>query len=150
MKTPPLIFLVSCVKSKLDAPAPAEDLYTSIWFRAARQFVERQNAQWFILSAKYGLVSPDTVIEPYEQTLNKMDVAARKAWSADLYQQSRGYLGLPESRIVFLAGLRYREFIIDRLAADGYRTDAPLARLGIGSQVRWLQTTTHYNTGEGK
>ena len=31
-----MIYLVSCVKGKLTAPAPAHELYQSIWFRAAR------------------------------------------------------------------------------------------------------------------
>ena len=35
------IYLVACVKGKLPRPAPAKDLYTSPWFRKARQYVEQ-------------------------------------------------------------------------------------------------------------
>ena len=35
------IYLVACVKRKLPRPAPARDLYTSDWFRKARQYVEQ-------------------------------------------------------------------------------------------------------------
>ena len=36
----------------------------------------------FILSAKYGLLSTDTIIDPYEQTLKNMKSAERHQWSA--------------------------------------------------------------------
>jgi hypothetical protein len=71
-------YLVSCVKGKLTGPAPAGDLYQSLWFCAARAFVEKQNAAWFILSAKYGLVSPDRIVAPYEMTLNRSTSGERR------------------------------------------------------------------------
>lgn len=73
------LVLVSCVKNKLSNPAAARDLYTSDWFRKVRTLIEAQGASWFILSALHGLVHPDTVIEPYELTLNTMRVAERRA-----------------------------------------------------------------------
>jgi hypothetical protein len=48
--------LVSCVKDKLDHPAPAKDLYTSDLFRKARGYAERVGVPWFILSSEHGLV----------------------------------------------------------------------------------------------
>ena len=57
--TPKPIYLVACVAAKLDRPAPARDLYTSPWFQKARAYVERQGGQWFVLSAKHGLIAPD-------------------------------------------------------------------------------------------
>ena len=75
------LYLVSCVGQKLSVPAPAADLYTSAWFRKARSYVAESGEPWFILSAKYGLVHPDKVIEPYDVTLNTMPVADRREWA---------------------------------------------------------------------
>ena len=75
------IGLVSCVKSKLDRAALAEDLYTSALFRGARHTVERSCDRWYILSALNGLVPPDRVLEPYEVTVSNASVAKRRPWA---------------------------------------------------------------------
>src|SRR3546814_2942975 len=67
--SPSPVFLVACVAAKLDRPAPARDLYASPWFQKARAYVERQGGAWFILSAKHGLIAPETVIARYDETL---------------------------------------------------------------------------------
>ena len=43
--------------------------------------VEASEARWFVLSALYGLVTPDTEIAPYDYTLNTVGIAERKAWA---------------------------------------------------------------------
>jgi hypothetical protein len=68
----PTIALVACVSKKNTTPMPARDLYISAWFRKASMYAARVADRWYILSAKYGLVAPDTMIKPYDETLNKM------------------------------------------------------------------------------
>jgi len=63
------ICLVSCVWPKRATTALAKDLYRSDWFLKARACAESAGSCWFILSAEYGLVHPDEMIEPYEMTL---------------------------------------------------------------------------------
>src|SRR6266545_8383566 len=75
------VYLVSCVSKKRTNPSPARDLYISDWFLKARDYVESTHSPWFILSAEYGLVSPDQVLAPYERTLNTMSKAERNAWA---------------------------------------------------------------------
>ena len=75
------ICLVSCVSVKGATPAAAKDLYQSSWFRKARLFVESIGSDWFILSAKHGLVHPDNMIAPYEHTLNTMGASERRDWA---------------------------------------------------------------------
>lgn len=75
----------------------AKDLYISDWFVKARAYVEQAGDEWFILSAEYGLVSPETVIAPYERTLNTMGIAERRAWgsmySGSFSQNSQALIG---------------------------------------------------------
>lgn len=129
-------YLVSCVGKKRTAPAPARDLYISEWFTRARKLAEATGSNWFILSARFGLVPPDQVIAPYDVTLNDTPIAARRAWAADVQKQID--VALPRGgRCVVLAGARYREFLIDFLA-DRYDVDVPMRGLAIGQQLRWL------------
>ena len=81
------LYLVSCVSKKLQHAAPARDLYRSTWFVLVRRLIERERAPWYILSAKHGLVHPDAVIAPYDQSLNTMRVADRRDWAARVKSQ---------------------------------------------------------------
>jgi hypothetical protein len=65
------VVLLSCVKSKLTHCCRAGDMYTSPLFRKMMAYAESlRPKRIFILSAKYGLLRPDDLIEPYEQTLH--------------------------------------------------------------------------------
>ncbi|MFI9528016.1 DUF6884 domain-containing protein [Micromonospora rosaria] len=60
------VVIVPCGTAKLDRPAPAGCLYTGSYHRACRRVADRIGGRLVILSARHGLVTPDTVIEPYE------------------------------------------------------------------------------------
>ncbi len=136
------LYLISCVSGKLSTPAPAKDLYTSDWFRKARAYVERKDQPWFILSAKHGLVHPDTVIARYEKTLNFMPVAERRAWARMVLAEVEPHLAGVGS-VVFLAGQRYREFLEPALCDRGIAVIVPMAGLRIGEQLSWLGQGPH-------
>lgn len=66
-----------------------------------------------------------------------LGVADRRRWAervlADLAPLAAGYPG-----VVFLAGQRYREFLVPALEAQGIMCSAPMARLAQGEQLAWL------------
>ena len=131
------VYWVTCVKTKRSSKAPAEDLYISDWFSKARALVASTGAPWFILSAKYGLVSPNQVITPYELTLNEMLIANRRRWADEILEKFRKQIPRP-TRIVMFAGARYREFLKPRLEAMGIEVDVPMEGLPFGKQLSWL------------
>ncbi len=131
------IGLISCVSKKGESAAPAKELYDSALFTKSREFVEQHCDDWYILSAKYGLVSPSEVIEPYEETLNtkssrERDEWAEKVWNV-LHQRLR-----QDDRVTILAGERYRERLLPLITAHGCHIDVPMQGLGIGRQLQWL------------
>jgi hypothetical protein len=131
------VYLVSCVSQKREQACAARDLYVSDWFRKARRFAEASGCPWYVLSAKHGLVAPDQVIAPYEQTLNTTRAADRRAWGERVAAQLAE--AAPDlSRVVFLAGGRYREFLAPHLAGRGVEVSVPLEGLRIGEQLSWL------------
>lgn len=131
------IALVSCVSSKLPCAAAARDLYTSPLFAKSRQYAETHADKWYILSAKYGLVVPERIIEPYEKTLNTMPKEERKAWSHKVLVQLT-HSTSPSDQIIFLAGERYREDLEHELINRGYSVSTPMRGLSIGRQLQWL------------
>jgi len=135
------IALVSCAKRKRDIGSPARDLYVSPLFRAQRRYAERVADQWYILSAKHGLLKPTQVIYPYDITLNQMTPDERRAWAKRVSRQlikivPRG------ARVIILAGRRYRDAVEPFLRACGTSVSVPLEGLAIGKQLRKLKQLT--------
>lgn len=137
------IGLVGCVKSKLTVPAPARDLYTSTLFIGRRQFVEASCDRWFILSAKHGVVDPETILEPYDETLKTAGRAARRAWS----QRVLSALDLELGQINGLcfethAGAEYLDYgVTDGLRSRGATVENPTQGLRIGRQLSFYAGT---------
>lgn len=140
------VYLVSCVSQKQDHACEARELYVSAWFRKARRVAEVAGCPWFILSAEHGLVAPDQLIAPYERTLKTLRVADRRAWAERVAAQLA--VAVPElSQVVFLAGKRYREFLVGHLDGRGVEVSVPMERLRIGEQMRWLSDYTPHSFG---
>lgn len=71
------IVVISCGKTKNQVPlCESKEAYTGKSFRMKRKFAETSKLPWFILSAKYGLLRPETIIDPnYDKTIkNKTDI----------------------------------------------------------------------------
>lgn len=76
-------FVVPCAAAKRDRPAPARSLYVSGHFRLVLAAAEAEAAattrdlgtpaRVWILSARHGLVDPDTVLAPYDVTIGGPD-----------------------------------------------------------------------------
>jgi len=57
-------YFIACSATKLPHPAPAGELYTGQAFKAAREIAKLQGFAFWILSAKHGLIHPDTISAP--------------------------------------------------------------------------------------
>ena len=129
--------LISCVGKKRPNAAEAKELYDSALFAKSRKFVEQRCDSWFILSAKYGLVDPTHVIEPYEETLNTKSRRERDQWTDRVWATLRHRLR-PDDRVTILAGERYRKNLVRLITEYGCHVDVPMKGLGIGRQLQWL------------
>ena len=116
---------------------PGIDLYISPWFKRARTYVESTKQPWFILSAKYGLVCPNSEILPYAKTLNSMSKERQCEWANDVLTDLELRIAEIDS-IYILAGQKYREFLEPNLRKCGVNVYVPMAGLGIGRQLSWL------------
>lgn len=134
------IALVACVGKKADEPQPARELYRSTWFVGARLYAEQTCDRWFILSAKHGLLSPDAMVAPYDETLSKVSKAERSAWARGVLAQLALERIAPDATMVVLAGLVYREHL--HRALPGMYVEVPMQGLGIGEQLAWLKKHT--------
>ncbi len=135
--------LIGCVKEKSSRGGPARNVYASPLWGFRREYAERRAVPWFILSAKYGLLAPDTHIEPYDLALADLSPPERRAWSRDVLDQFKDVTrDLAEKTIEVHAGKLYIEFGLEQgLLQAGAKVSRPLAHIpGIGSQIRWYKT----------
>ena len=139
------VVLIACVSRKLDIETRAEDLYASDLFEKCLAFARSLKASPYILSAKHGLLQLDDRIEKYDETLKDKSVAERRAWSQNV-MKSLAHVVSRGDRVTFLAGQKYREFLLEPLRAFGAAISIPLEGLSIGNQLKWLgNTIVHRN-----
>ena len=140
------VILVGCSKVKARARCEAQWLYVSPLFRKsalwARKEVARGHADgWLILSAKWGVLSPDDLVDPYEKRLGELDRAGRERWAAQAWGQlgeRTGERARELLELVILAGRAYVEPLRPGADRRGVRLVEPLAGLQIGERIGWL------------
>jgi len=112
------------------------DLYTSSLFRLSYMFANQLSPDGiFILSAKYGLVRPEQIIEPYDATLVKMSFKDVKLWAQSVLKDLRVYSDLNNDHFIILAGQSYRKYLINELSSYAI----PMLGLRIGEQLQYLK-----------
>lgn len=135
------IYVLGCVSSKRKGKHPAKDLYSSDLFAKERLYIELlerkfgHKLRWFILSAEYGLLHPDEVIESYDRVMTPTRAkemtegdSSRKKW--------KELVGKPYPKsIVCLCGRNYRCFLENVFAGVrivNFYSDQDGKPLGIG------------------
>ena len=130
------IVLISCSSKKLSEKSKAKEIYSSDLFKKNLEYAILLNPdRVYILSAKYGLLDLEEEIEPYNVTLNKMNKEGRKKWSQNVIEELKNVGNLEKDKIIFLAGHKYREFLIPEIK----NYEIPLKGLGIGKQLKFLK-----------
>jgi hypothetical protein len=87
----------------------------------------------------HGLIAPAQIIDPYEMTLNRMSRQDRGEWARRVLDRL-----LPRARdfekVVFFAGVRYREHLIGPIRQSGLPVEVPMEGLSQGRQLAWLDS----------
>ena len=129
------IVLISCVSKKRASRSKASDLYISPLFKKnLRYALKLEPDEIFILSAKYGLVSLNEEIEPYDLTLNTMPAKEVKAWSERVLKDLARLADLQHDKFIFLTGSKYRKYLLQHLK----HVEIPFEGLTIGRQLQRL------------
>lgn len=123
------VVLVACCGKKKKGSWTAGEIYQSELFLKSKAWAEKNGDRWGILSAKYGLIWPDQVIEDYDVTLNEMPSSDRKVWGERVRCQLEPIRG---EKLIVLAGNKYCEW------TNGFDVERPMEGLGIGQQLQWL------------
>jgi cytoplasmic iron level regulating protein YaaA (DUF328/UPF0246 family) len=132
------IALLSCTQRKQTYPCMAQDMYVpSQLFRKAKEYVlKNEYDAWFILSAKYGLLQPNTLIEPYNVSIMDLKKDEIVKWSERITKQLLEY---PVTQVDVFAGSKYRQYLLPLLEKCNIVFRVPLKGLGIGQQLKYFK-----------
>ena len=98
--------IISCKAGKQSYKCSVREMYwPSALFRKQVEFVENHYSSWAVLSAKYGLVFPTDIIEPYNLTLTSnhnntmimsnyesLSSSQKKEWAENIKESLLSYL----------------------------------------------------------
>lgn len=135
------IGLISCVKTKRDEIAAPRYLYTSPYFEKMRDYAEQNHDDWWILSAKHGLLSPDAdPIEPYDETLSDAKATQKREWAETVAKQlDEEELLSGDVTLVLHAGKDYYEELLPLIEDRAVSVEIPTEGLGIGDKQAWYK-----------
>lgn len=130
------IYLISCVNMKEKIPCKAKNLYISPLFKKSLLYAKNNKAdKIYILSAKYGLLDIDEVVEPYDLTLNQMSKNEIEIWNDKVLSQLKSKTNLSSDNFIILAGKNYYQGLLQYI--NNYHL--PLQNLGIGERLSFLE-----------
>ena len=131
------IALISCTKSKQGYTCPAIEMYTkSPLFRYKLCYCKKIGVdKIFILSAKYHLLEPETIIEDYDLTLNNFNNEEKIKWSKIVLKDLKNKTDLKNDEFILLAGKNYVNYLLDYLPNNFN----PVEGLGLGKQLGFFK-----------
>lgn len=136
LRPPSGLVVVGCVAGKGREPARARELYCSPLWDRRRAYAEASGLPWLIYSAWHGLVEPDQVIAPYEESLAKG--RDRKRRSRRLARPAAAEIARKGAKLVELhMGADYYRDLKAELEARGVHVVLPLGVRAIGEQLAW-------------
>lgn len=131
-----MIALISCTSRKKPYRCEARELYSeSPRFRLAYELAKLASNKIFILSAKYGLIPEDMVIEPYNETLKEKGSQERHNWAIKVLNELNKAVNTKEDDFIILAGEIYNENLLPHLSKHWF----PLKGKALGECIPELE-----------
>jgi hypothetical protein len=129
----PLV-IIPCGAAKRDYPCEAHEMYVGTYFRACLRWalsVTRPD-RVLILSAKYGLLPLQQVIDPYDVTFGRDNSVTKD----DVRRQATAMGLRAETDVLVAAGKRYVEVV---KAVWPTAVNVVDGKGGMGHQISWLK-----------
>jgi len=135
------IVLLSCTKSKLSKPSPAQELYSaSPMFQKTLEYGKALKPdKMYILSAKHHLVPLQKELAPYDKTLKEMPKDEKEKWGEETVKQMKSAgINLEKDQFVFLTGAEYMKPFSKYIPEDNI--EKPMEGKRFGERLKWLNS----------
>lgn len=129
------IIVVGCTKKKKPYPCIASEMYSeSVLFSKTVAYIESYyKSEYVILSAKYGIIKPTVIINPYDSTTSDIfRCTGQYSWMRkDVARELFDY-----DKIIAFCGQDYIKML--RIALPNKCIIEPLKGMGIGQRLQFL------------
>jgi hypothetical protein len=132
------VVLISCSKKKKQTKDAASDLYTSPRFRLSRNLADHLKLQYFVVSAKHGLLAPTEMIEPYDSSLELFNDEQRISWAKDIRDRLLS-VSTEMTHVVLLTADKYAEPLRDAFNKTNISVMLPLYGLPTATRLFLLK-----------
>jgi hypothetical protein len=135
------IVLLSCTKSKLSKPSPAQELYSaSPMFQKTLEYGKALKPdKMYILSAKHHLVPLQKELAPYDKTLKEMPKDEKEKWGEETVKQMKSAgINLEKDQFVFLTGAEYMKPFSKYIPEENI--EKPMEGKRFGERLKWLNS----------
>ena len=129
-----MIIIISCGKQKLEGRAKAKDIYIGSLYHQKLEYVRTlyPKHEFYIISAKHGLIHQDVVISSYDRVL-PYSTEGYQDWLDLITKQLQDFDSKEE--VLFLGGTRYYVPVDEYFTGKKY---APLLGKMIGEGKAYL------------
>lgn len=132
------IGLVAAPKRQRGSISRATEQYdVSPVFRRARDYCDRTFGEWYILSTRYHLLSPQQVIGPGEPVLHALPLEERTQWAECVAASLRERCARSAEPLTFMLYASQRTADLLVRAAPEIAIELPLSGLGLYERLRW-------------
>lgn len=128
---------IACAKTKASFAMPAGALYASPLYRKSLLAALDLSDRVYILSAKHGVLDPQTLIEPYDLTLKTIPRSQRQEWGREAGKRLDEILSRRDI-VTLICGEEYIEPLRPDLERIGVSVEEPLGRLSLGQRLQRL------------
>lgn len=129
------VVLISCTSKKRTYRCKAKELYdASNLFTASFSYAKKKNCEVYILSAKYGLLYENDIVEPYNETLPDKTPKEINEWRTQVLEALEDRFDFDETNFIILAGKNYYEPLIPYIK----HYELPLKGMRIGERISYL------------
>ena len=133
--------IIACGKKKRTVPSMAHLLYTGSYFKLTLQCAKRWTSldNVYIFSAKYGVIHSRSIIEPYEQILNRTGSVT--------VNEVREQMGYIDGVVYYLGGSGYLNMLrqIRNNVVAPLQNNLAYPRNGLGYQMQQLKQWSKYS-----
>lgn len=110
-----MIVFVGCGVTKMKNPCKVKKMYAGNYFQTclayAQTFTSQDNI--YVLSAKYGVLPLEKVIEPYNKTLKDMTPQEKQDWKNMVIKQMENIGINQDTPVTFICGKNYHSLFSD-------------------------------------
>ena len=133
------IAIIPCTNQKSSVAGPANEVWQGAHFQLTLYHAQKWYDKVLVMSFKYGLISPDFVIEPYDIDLQFATAAEKLEWWWQVKDQIKNLIEEEPKLIGVYTGDVERKRFIREFVRNGYRTVIiPWEGVPIGERMQMV------------